>query len=259
MTISLIMTLFLIGFTGSFMSGLFGIGGSIINYPMLLYIPPALGFAAYTSHEVSGIIVIQTFSATLSALWSLRKDMLIHYQLVLYMGSAIIIGSLLGGYGGRFLSADVINVVYAILATMAVIMMFMPKRGIDEREVTSVTFHKTTAVLFALIVGIASGIVGAGGAFILVPMMLIILKIPTRIAIGSSLAITFISSIGSAIGKLMAGAVLVWPSLIMVIAGMMAAPLGTMLSKQMNTKVLRAILAVLILGTALNIWIEIMM
>ncbi|GED27863.1 UPF0721 transmembrane protein YrkJ [Brevibacillus agri] len=266
MTFSLALTLFLIGFAGSFISGLVGIGGSIIKYPMLLYIPAALGLAAYTAHEVSGISAVQVFFATLSAVWALRKDKLIHYQLVLYMGSAIVVGSLVGGYGGKYLSADAINVVYAILATIAVLMMFMPKKAIDDKEMADIAFHKPTAVTSALIVGAASGIVGAAsgivgaaGAFILVPIMLVVLKIPTRVTIASSLAITFLSSIGATIGKLMAGDVLFWPSLIMVIASVLAAPLGTAVSKRLNTKSLQAILALLILGTTIKIWTDLIM
>ncbi|MGG4457732.1 sulfite exporter TauE/SafE family protein [Brevibacillus porteri] len=258
MTIDLVITLFVIGFTGSFISGLVGIGGSIIKYPMLLYIPPALGFVAYTAHEVSGISAVQVFFATLAAVWTLRKDKLIHYQLVVYMGSAVIVGSLLGGYGGKFLSADAINIVYAILATIAVILMFLPKKRMDEREQTEVIFHKPTAVLSALIVGGASGIVGAAGAFILVPIMLTILKIPTRVTIASSLAITFLSSIGSTIGKWMAGDILLWPSVIMVIASIMAAPLGTKVSKRLGTRILQTILALLILATTIKIWADIL-
>ncbi|CAI8725332.1 putative membrane transporter protein YrkJ [Brevibacillus sp. IT-7CA2] len=258
MTIDLVITLFVIGFAGSFISGLVGIGGSIIKYPMLLYIPPALGFVAYTAHEVSGISAIQVFFATLAAVWTLRKDKLIHYQLVLYMGSAIIVGSLVGGYGGKYLSAEAINIVYAILATIAVILMFLPKKRMDERENTEVIFHKPTAVLSALIVGGASGIVGAAGAFILVPIMLIILKIPTRVTIASSLAITFLSSIGSTVGKWMAGDILLWPSVIMVIASIMAAPLGTKVSKRLDTRILQTILALLILATTIKIWADIL-
>ncbi|EJL27929.1 sulfite exporter TauE/SafE family protein [Brevibacillus sp. BC25] len=258
MTIDLVITLFVIGFAGSFISGLVGIGGSIIKYPMLLYIPPALGFVAYTAHEVSGISAIQVFFATLAAVWTLRKDKLIHYQLVLYMGSAIIVGSLLGGYGGKYLSAEAINIVYAILATIAVILMFLPKKRMDECEQNEVIFHKTTAILSALIVGGASGIVGAAGAFILVPIMLIILKIPTRVTIASSLAITFLSSIGSTVGKWMAGDILLWPSVIMVIASILAAPLGAKVSKRLDTRILQSILALLILATTIKIWADIL-
>lgn len=258
MAITLIITLFLIGFVGSFISGLVGIGGSIIKYPMLLYIPPVLGFVAFTAHEVSGISAVQVFFATISGVIALRKDNLINYRLVAYMGVAIIIGSFAGGYGGKFLSADSINLVYAILATIAAVMMFIPNKGIDEIPLDKVEFNRAIAVIAASLVGIASGVVGAAGAFILVPIMLLIMKIPTRMTIASSLAITFISSIGSTAGKLMAGDVLFWPSVIMVIASVLAAPIGAKMSKRINTKFLQGFLAILILTTAVKIWFDIL-
>ena len=61
MDLAWIITIFTIGFLGWFISGMVGIGGSIINYPMLLYIPVALGFAAFTPQEVSAISAIQVF------------------------------------------------------------------------------------------------------------------------------------------------------------------------------------------------------
>ena len=67
LSISFIITIFLIGFIGSYISGMVGIGGSIIKYPMLLYIPPLFGLAAFTAHEVSGISAVQVFFATIGA------------------------------------------------------------------------------------------------------------------------------------------------------------------------------------------------
>ncbi|TCS93970.1 sulfite exporter TauE/SafE family protein [Hazenella coriacea] len=258
MTVSLLITLFLIGFIGSFISGLVGIGGSIIKYPMLLYIPPALGVAIFTAHEVSGISAIQVFFATLSGVFALRKEKLIHVQLVIYMGVAIIIGSFLGAYGGKFLSGETINFIYVVLASIAAVMMFIPKQGSEEIPLNQVDFNRWIAVISALIVGISSGIVGAAGAFILVPIMLLILKIPTRVTIASSLAITFISSIGSTVGKVLAGDILFWPAIVMVIASIIAAPLGAKLSTRLNTTFLKGLLAVLIMGTAIKIWLEIL-
>lgn len=257
MDIGLVITLFLIGFVGSFISGMLGIGGSIIKYPMLLYIPPALGFLAYTAHEVSGISAVQVFFATISAVFAFRKGNYLNYKLIGYMGVSIIIGSFIGAYGGKFLSENAINVVYAVLATIAAGMMFVPKKGIDDVDMDKVTFNRMIAVVSAAIVGVLSGIVGAAGAFILVPVMLLILKIPTRMTIASSLAITFISSIGATAGKIMAGDVLFWPSMIMVVASVLAAPLGAKLSKGVSTKVLQGVLAVLILATAVKIWSDI--
>ena len=77
-------------------------------------------------------------------------------------------------------------------------------------------------------------------------------------SIASSLAITFISSIGGTIGKLMTGQVDYYPAAIMIVASLIAAPLGANAGKSMNTKVLQWILAILISATTMKIWIDIL-
>ncbi|MGV3463796.1 MAG: sulfite exporter TauE/SafE family protein [Heyndrickxia sp.] len=258
MDINFIFTIFLVGFVGSFISGLLGIGGAIINYPMLLYIPAAVGVAHFTAHDVSGITALQVFFATIGGVWAYRKGGYLNKTLIIYMGISILIGSFVGGFGSTHLSEGSINVIYGILALIAAIMMFIPKKGIDNVLLDEVKFNKWLAALLALIVGLAAGIVGAGGAFLLVPIMLVVLKIPTRMTIATSLAITFISSIGTAIGKITTGQVEYWPALIMIVASLIAAPLGAKAGKKMNTKILQFILAVLIFGTAIKIWVDIL-
>ncbi|MFB9974092.1 sulfite exporter TauE/SafE family protein [Allobacillus sp. SKP2-8] len=255
-SILFLLLIFVIGFVGSFISGMVGIGGSIIKYPMLLYIPSILGFAAFSAHEVSGISAIQVFFATIGGVWAYRKGGYLNKQLIIYMGVSILIGSFIGGFGSRFLTEGSVNFVYAILATIAVVMMFLPKKGLDDQSFDEVTFNKMLASSLALAVGIGAGIVGAAGAFILVPIMLIVLKIPTRMTIASSLAITFISSIGSTAGKLLTGQILFVPSAVMIVASLIAAPLGAMMGKKMDTKILQWILSVLILASAIKIWLE---
>ena len=257
MDLAFIITIFLIGFIGSYISGMLGIGGSIIKYPMLLYIPPLLGFAAFSAHEVSGISAVQVLFATIGGVWAYRKDGYLNKTLIGYMGVSILIGSFIGGYGSKLMPESGINLIYGILALIAAVMMFIPKKGLDNIPLDQVKFNKWLAASLALIVGIGSGIVGAAGAFLLVPIMLVVLKIPTRMTIASSLAITFISSIGSAVGKITTGQVDYFPALIMVIASLIASPLGAMAGKKVNTKVLQVVLALLIFATAVNIWIDI--
>ncbi|WP_066290792.1 sulfite exporter TauE/SafE family protein [Bacillus sp. FJAT-29937] len=258
MDFAFIITIFLIGFFGSYISGMLGIGGSIIKYPMLLYIPPLFGLAAFSAHEVSGISAVQVLFATIGGVWVYSKGGYLNKILIGYMGGAILIGSFIGGYGSKLMSEDGINLVYGILALIAAIMMFIPKKGIDDIPLDQVKFNKWLAALFALIVGIGSGIVGAAGAFLLVPIMLVVLKIPTRMTIASSLAITFISSIGSTVGKVTTGQVDYFPAFIMIVASLIASPLGAMAGKKINTKILQVILAFLIAGTAIKIWIDIL-
>lgn len=258
MDVEFIITIFLIGFIGSYISGMLGVGGSIINFPMLLFIPAVLGVANFSSHEVSGITAIQVFFATIGGVMAYRKGGYLNKTLIAYMGTSILIGSFFGGFGSTRMTEGGINLVYGILALIAVVLMFVPKKGIDDIPLDEVRFNKWLAAFLALIVGIGSGIVGAGGAFLLVPIMLVVLKIPTRMTIASSLAITFISSIGSAAGKITTGQVEYFPALIMVAASLIASPLGAHSGKKMDTKVLQMILALLILGTSVKIWLNIL-
>ncbi|TQR34229.1 sulfite exporter TauE/SafE family protein [Lysinibacillus sphaericus] len=258
MDLTWIITIFLIGFVGSFVSGMLGIGGAIIKYPMLLYIPPLLGFAAFSAHEVSGISAVEVFFASAAGVWTYRKSGYLNKSLMIYMGGAVLTGSFIGSFGSKFLSEDGVNIVYGVLALIAAVMMFIPKKQIDDKPLDEVTFNKLIAVVLAFIVGTGSGIVGAAGGFLLVPIMLVVLGIPTRMTIATSLAITLISSIGGTIGKLMTGQVNYYPAFIMIIASLVAAPLGAKAGKKLNTKILQAMLAVLILASAIKIWVDIL-
>lgn len=258
MDFSYIITIFLIGFIGSYISGMLGIGGSIIKYPMLLYIPPLFGLAAFSAHEVSGISAVQVFFATIGGIMVYRKGGYLNKKLIAYMGTSILLGSLIGSYSSKFLSEGSINIIYGVLALIAAIMMFLPKKEVEDTSNGEVKFNELLAATLAFIVGIGSGIVGAAGAFLLVPIMLVVLKIPTRMTIASSLAITFISSIGSMFGKITTGQVDLYPAVIMVVASLIASPLGAAFGKKVNAKILKNILAVLILATAVKVWLDIL-
>ncbi len=225
---------------------------------MLLFIPPIFGLAAFSAHDVTGISAIQVLFASIGGIWSYRKSGHLNNTLILYMGISVLIGSVVGSFGSQSMSENGVNIVYGVLALIAAVMMFIPKKGIDDIPLDQVTFNKWLAAILALIVGLGAGIVGAGGGFLLVPIMLIVLRIPTRVTIASSLAITFISSIGATVGKISTGQVDYYPALIMVVASLIASPLGAMAGKKMNVKVLQVILALLILATAVKTWVGIM-
>lgn len=257
MDIAFLLTVFIIGLAGSFMSGLVGIGGAIINYPMLLYIPPLLGFDGFSAHTAAGVVAAQVLVASFGGVYGYRKGNYLYKPLILYMGLAVLMGSLIGSFGSQFFSEQVINFVYGVLALIAVVMMFLPSnnRNAEEEEIT---FNKWIASISAFIVGLGAGIVGAGGAFLLVPIMLVVLRIPTRVTIASSLAITFISSIGAVTGKLFSGDIPFLPAIVIAVASIITSQLGAKAGKTMNTKILQMILALLIGLTAIKVWIDIL-
>ncbi|MFP3846167.1 TSUP family transporter, partial [Priestia filamentosa] len=85
-----------------------------------------------------------------------------------------------------------------------------------------------------------------------------ILKIPVRVTIASSLAITFLSSIGATAGKIITGQVLFVPALILILASLIASPIGAKIGRRVNAKFLQWLLALLILATAIKIWLDVL-
>ncbi len=258
------LVMLVLGLIGSFFSGLLGIGGAIINYPLLLFVPSILGVADFSAQEVSAISMFQVFFASLAGVLSYKKKnrlsngSFIHKSLVIYMGASILIGSIVGGVSSKYLSGDTINLVYGILAIIAVVLMLLPSKGRHDTTQDEIHFNKVIAIVSAFLVGIVSGIAGAGGAFILIPIMLTLLKIPTRVTIASSLAIVFISAIGGVLGKITAGHIPLFPTLFTVIGSVIGAPIGSRISAKINVKVLRYGLVVLIAMTAIKIWTSIL-
>ncbi|MFC3886220.1 sulfite exporter TauE/SafE family protein [Bacillus songklensis] len=257
MTLSFLLTVFSLGFISSFLSGMLGIGGSIVLYPLLLFVPPVLGFSGFEAHDVTGIGAIQALVSSITGVLAYRQAGFLHKPLILYMGISVLLGGIIGSSISSIFSEWTINVMYALLATTATVMMFLPKKGTENVSLDKLKFSTFTAVNLAFLLGIGAGIVGAGGAFLLVPIMLVILKIPTRVTIASSLAITFLSSIGTTMGKVATGQVLWAPALLIVLASILASPLGATIGKKTNTKSLQMILASLIMATSIKIWFDI--
>lgn len=258
MDVLLFAVMVVLGLVGSFFSGLLGIGGAIINYPLLLFVPAALGAAHFTGQEVSSISMFQVLFASLSGVLAFRRRTTpaggIHKGLVLYMGGSTLVGSLLGGLVSGYLASDVINLVYGILAAVAVVLMLIPNRAVPETGAEAISFNRVIAMASAFLIGIVSGIVGAGGAFMLIPVMLTILKIPPRTTIASSLAIVLFSAIGGVVGKIATMPIPLEPVLYTVLGSLAGAPLGAWFGAKINVKYLRYGLVVIIVFTAVKIW-----
>ncbi|MCG2710631.1 MAG: sulfite exporter TauE/SafE family protein, partial [Thermodesulfovibrionales bacterium] len=105
--------------------------------------------------------------------------------------------------------------------------------------------------------GFLIGLVGQGGAFIIIPTLLYILKIPLRVALGSTLAIGLFSATAGLIGKVATGQVpfsMAWP---LILGAFFSVKLGGVVGKKTKTEVLRWILALIISATAIKVWLDI--
>lgn len=246
-----------LGLMSGFLSGLLGIGGGIVMAPLLLYIPPLLGIEALTMQTVAGLTIVQGLAGCLSGSLTHKKLHFVSNELSIYMGTAIFIAAAIGGAASSLASNEILIFIFACLAFSAAICMLLPIPHDSEKpDVTAMKFNRFRALSVASGVGLLGGLVGQGGSFILIPLMTSYVKIPTRIAIGSNLAIVLFSSIAGFLGKSLTGQI-EWPLAIPIVLTVIpAAILGGLISHRVSVFYLRRILAIFIGIAAARMWIS---
>jgi hypothetical protein len=251
----------LIGFLGlicGFFSGLLGIGGGIIMAPLLLLIPPIIGLKPLSMHIVAGLTMVQALAACISGTIVHKKFNSVSGRLTVWMGSTIFFAALLGGAGSRWIPQQVLLFIFGLLALLAAFLMLKPvPEEIESAADAEFTFSLWRAILTAAGIGVLGGLVGQGGSFILIPLMISFIHIPVRIAIGSNLAIVLLSSSAGFLGKVVTGQIF-WPYTIPIILTVVpAAQVGGILSHRVPVAKLRKILGLLIVFAAIRIFIAV--
>ncbi|HEB76254.1 MAG TPA: sulfite exporter TauE/SafE family protein [Nitrospirae bacterium] len=249
-----------LGVVGGFLSGLLGLGGAIIMIPLMLTVPKLLGVGALSMKAVAGLSMIQVVFASLSGVARHRKNKFVSMKLIYTLGIAMAVGSGFGSTISKFMSNKVLMIAFGFIAVVAALMMFIPPKEEDDGAISNpddIRFNKPLAVTLGLIIGSLAGMVGAGGGFILIPVMIYVLKIPIRVTIGTSLGIVFIGAVIGAAGKMVTGQVDWLLALALVISSIPSAQLGSVMSKKTPALVLRYSLMFVIILTSVEIWYKI--
>ena len=101
--------------------------------------------------------------------------------------------------------------------------------------------------------------VGQSGAFLTIPLLIHGLGLPVRLAIGSSLGITFCAALAGSFGKTLGGGPIVWIHVAALVAGSLAgSQAGAALSQRMPATSLRYTLAVLIGASAVRMGYQVL-
>lgn len=242
-----------------FFSGLLGIGGGILMFPLLLYVPPLFNLDPIGVKNITGLTMIQGFFSALSAMFFYNRHNLVNKSLVLTLGLSLFMSSLTGSFVSKIVPDKPLLFIFGALAFIASIMMLIPRSyAKDELTGDAVSFHRPTAIFIGVVLGFLIGLVGQGGAFIIIPLLLYVLKIPLRVALGSTLAIGLFSSSAGLVGKIATGQVPFLMAAALLLGAIPAAQLGSIVGKKTKTQYLRWLLAAIIICTAVKIWMDIL-
>ena len=240
------------GLVASFLSGLLGIGGGLVLTPLLLYLPPLVGGAAIPVKIVTGLTIVQAISGSLLGTIRHRAYGNVSSRLVWLMGPPSAIASLIGAFVSRDTPDSVILLVFAVLAFAGAVMLLLPVTPREGRA-EDIRPDPKVAIPISLVLGFFGGMVGIGGIAFIIAALVYLLRVPPRIAIGSSLGIGLFAAIAALIGK--AATAQIDPPLaaIVFVAALVASPIGAAVSVRTQPRPLLAILAVVVILAAIRV------
>jgi uncharacterized protein len=254
-TVPFALTLTSLGVVGAFIAGMLGVGGAIVMVPLLLYAPPLLGVGELDMKSVAGITMAQVLAAAASGVFAHARMRAVHGELAWLGGPTMAASSFAGALASHYVSARALLLVFALMATGAVALLSVRIETAGQPIFAEhVALARGRAIAVCLGVGALAGLVGAGGAFLLVPLLVTVVGVPIRITIGSSLAITATSAVTGFAGKALTGQIPWAPAALVALGAMPGAQLGALVSRRLSGEWLRRVLFIVVTLTALRVW-----
>ncbi|MGJ8594319.1 sulfite exporter TauE/SafE family protein [Sulfitobacter sp.] len=252
------------------LSGMFGVGGGFLMTPLLFFIgiPPAVAVATEANQ-----IVASSFSGVLAHFKRKTVD--------LRMGTVLLIGGLVGAglgvYVFNILKAQgqvdlLVKLCYVVFLGVIGGLMFFeslnairnvkkgkaPKRkkhnwihGLPLKmrfRVSGLYISVIPPLIVGVLVGILAAIMGVGGGFIMVPAMIYLLGMPTKVVVGTSLfQIIFVTAFTTMLHATTNYTVDIVLAVLLLVGGVIGAQIGTRIGVKMKAEQLRILLAIMVL------------
>lgn len=262
-----------------FLSGMFGVGGGFLMTPLLIFagVPSAVAVATG-----SNPLIASSITGTIAQYRRRNVD--------LKLGMILLAGGAIGAFAGvqviKFLRQQgqidlFISLLYLIfLSVVGGLMLIESLRAIHKQrngkpvsmrrpsqhnwihglplktrfKTSKLYISAVPAFVLGIVVGLLSGIMGVGGGFVMVPVLIYLLRVPTNVAIGTSLfQVIFVSGITTIFQAVFNQSVDIILALILMAGGVLGAQGGAVAGQKLRAEQLRLLLAILVLGMGLRL------
>jgi uncharacterized membrane protein YfcA len=264
------------------LTGMVGVGGGFLITPILIFygIPPAVAVASantqITGTSISGVLAHRS-----------RRGVDVRMGMVLIAGGML--GSLAGGFVFRWLQQGgqidtVISILYVVLlgsigtlmareAAQALDILKAPegRRALPRRHHPLIAslplrwrFYRSGLYISPLaplglgfISGILAVLLGVGGGFVMVPAMIYLLGMSAQVVVGTSLfQILFVTAVTTLVHATTTRSVDTVLAVLLLLGSVVGAQVGARLAQKLKPELLRMILAILILGVAFRLALQ---
>ncbi len=267
------------GFIVGLLSGLVGVGGGFLITPLLIFtgVPPLVAVATGSAQ------IVGTSAAGSYAHWRLGN---VDFK----MAILLLLGSWTGGGLGVFLAralqqsgqfGNIVTFLYVVLLGFIGVSMLIESVNAVRRRTSSsgaTSDKKKTGkswldklpmqinfpvsglqlplvvpLVLGVGVGVLTSLMGVGGGFIMVPIMLYMLKMPTKVVVGTSLfQLLFTTAVVATMQAGINMSVDPFLALTLILGSILGTHWGTILSVRLPAEQLRLVLALVVVGVAIK-------
>ncbi len=266
------------------LSGLFGVGGGFLITPLLFFIgiPPTVAVATGANQ-----VVASSISGVLAHLKRKTVD--------LRMGTVLLVGGLMGSALGiwvfnllsRLGQIDlIVQLSYVVFLGLVGVLMLQEsvrawRRARKSGPVAHIKRHQHNwvhklplkvkfrtsglfisvipPILVGMFVGVLAAIMGVGGGFIMVPAMIYLLGMPTKVVIGTSLfQIIFVTGFTTFMHAATNHSVDLLLALMLILGGVVGAQIGTRLGARLKAEQMRILLALLVIAVCAKLGFDLL-
>jgi uncharacterized membrane protein YfcA len=262
-----------------FLSGMFGVGGGFLMTPMLIFagVPSAVAVATGANPLIAS-------SITGTIVQYQRKNVDVKLGLYLLAGGAVgaLVGVLIIRYLKQIGQIDVfVALLYVVfMSSVGSVMLVESLRALRKVrrgdpfparrpphhnwihglpfktrfQASKLYISALPPVALGALVGLMSGIMGVGGGFVMVPILIYLLRVPTNVAIGTSLfQVIFVSAITTILQAATNKSVDIALALLLMGGGVIGAQAGAAAAQNLRAEQLRLLLALLVLAVGLRL------
>ena len=259
------------------LSGMFGVGGGFLMTPLLFFIgiPPAVAVATEANQ-----IVASSFSGALAHFK--RRAVDLKMGVILLLGG--VLGASLGVYVFKLLKQIgqvelMVTLCYVVFLGIIGSLMFLEslssitRRGNAQRtkkikrhtwvhrlplkmrfRTSNLYISAIPPFFIGIVVGVLAAIMGVGGGFIMVPAMIYIIGMPTKVVIGTSLfQIIFVTAFTTIMHATQNYTVDAMLAILLIFGGVVGAQIGVRLGVKLKAEQLRILLSVIVLGVCFKL------
>jgi uncharacterized membrane protein YfcA len=233
-------------------AGLLGAGGDILYIPLLLYALPVLAGGLLNIHEIGALALVQSIASTGGGGAVHLIDRRVDRPTLWRAAPPLAVGALIGSVLSRFLASGVLLVMFGAITSAVVLLLLMPVRAqapggkAPSKPITFGLFGATALVC---------SMVGIGGGFLIVTILLYRLRMQMETAKGTALTLTVCTAVPGLVGKVITEQLVSWATVpVIIVAATSGGILGARFSTRLSATTLRLGLAVLVAVLSVRVW-----